>query len=132
MIYLCKTCGSAWELTRAQDYFTLLKPAMSCPNTPFCTGTAKKVARLPARTKLKKLKTLHFFQATEGLGLPGERKCDPDSLRKILIGCVITDVSLELNGERSLITTLTTDQGVIFLAPSSKGVTIYRMKKHAV
>lgn len=76
------------------------------------------------------VRALDIYKVMANLGFDAEKKCSPDDIKKHLLGKKITGVALERapDANRSLITTLTVEGGTtIFLAPSVKGVTIYKV-----
>jgi hypothetical protein len=71
-----------------------------------------------------------LYQVLSGIGTEDERKCGPADVRKMVLGKKVVAVSVEPASDkhRSLITSLTLEDGkTIHLAPSTRGVTIYKV-----
>lgn len=76
------------------------------------------------------VRAMDIYKTMVSLGSESERLCSPADIKKHLLGKKVTGVALEMASDknRSFITTLTVEGGTtIYLAPSTKGVTIYKV-----
>ena len=71
----------------------------------------------------------HIYQRLSGLGTQTESQCGTAALRKLLYGQKIVEVAMEsVSKTRSLVTSMRLENGkTIHFAPSTKGVTIYKV-----
>jgi hypothetical protein len=112
---------------------SILSVLMPCPITA-CYGSVQVVQAAAATPKVVSAKEL--FEACLGRGFKEERRCSPESLRKLLIGGVIEEVGLEevsADEDRSIISTMTVScdglEMQVFFAMSRLGATIYKVIK---
>ena len=129
--YRCNNCESDYFVPLDDPNRHLLKKTMRCPNYRECKGRIHLKASTNLRINLRLvIDATSLFQATVGLGLPNERKCSPNDVKKALLGSRIKAVHLEnaADPKKSLIMSLTLDNGKVFhLSTSTRGAIIYKV-----
>lgn len=132
VLYHCKKCKEGFRVTVPPNEAHLLKRVMRCPHASVCGGKVYQQAETNIKPNfpVTQIGALNFFQACAGVGLPGEQKCGPKDLKKLLIGARVVDAHLETapDPKRSLVFSLTLDNGkVLHLASSTQGATFYKL-----
>jgi hypothetical protein len=133
IFYKCPDCGAAFLVNPMDPDLHLLQRYMPCPSFE-CGGSLRKMFKQQPPKEAKKLKAVQLYQATMGFGLPREKNCTPEKLRKVMVGAMITAIDVTQVGDhnRSIITTLKLSTGhQVHFASSALGATIYRMTKDA-
>jgi hypothetical protein len=130
-IYSCKKCRCAFVVSGSDENLKLLQPSMRCPNAMSCEGKIRVYATTNMDFKEAiRISALHLYQASMGAGLPKEKKCSPQEVKKLLVGSTIAEVELQNcpDPKRSIILSLTLNNGkVLHFASSTKGATIFKI-----
>jgi hypothetical protein len=139
--YRCSKCEHSFLLSTEDPYIHLLKSKnMNCPDWQTCKGKLKERSldskNLPSGyiPRARRISGLDLYQASLGIGLPGERKCSPSALKKLLLGAVIKDIHLEKAGDpnKALLVSISLDNGkTIHVGVSTKGPIVYKMTESA-
>ncbi|ERR1043165_3669530 len=131
--YRCSKCEKSYFVKKSkEDNMHLLKKSMRCPNYVRCKGkiTQRSWKNSGEVRNYHWVTAIELYQASAGLGLLSERNCSPSMLKKILLGhrTVSVDVSASGDPNKSIVTSLTLDNGkVIHLASSTKGAIVYKI-----
>lgn len=131
LVYTCKKCKSAYLVSGLDADVHLLQKQMRCPNSEVCGGKIRIYASSKIRvTSTQRVSAVHLYQACMGAGLPHEKRCSPDDLKKLLLGSIVVSAQLEScpDPKRSLIMSLTLNNGkILHFASSTKGATIFKV-----
>lgn len=131
--FYCSKCQSSYLVPVPDADRHLLKKTMRCPNYRTCAGQIRERQFKPSMAAVSNAKWVtatELFQGTAGIGLPGERKCSPTEVRKLLVGSRVTSVHLEKSSDpqKSILMSLTLDSGkTIHVATSTKGAIVYKV-----
>jgi hypothetical protein len=128
MSWSCTRCPNTYIISSKDQYLYLMKKTMPCIRYG-CTGELKQ----GRKTKGSSVHALALYQAALGVGLDDERKCPPSKIKKLLIGKKITHISLSSSPDkdRSILESITLEGDMtIHLAPSTKGVTVFKVTKN--
>jgi hypothetical protein len=135
-VFTCsrKKCRAAYSVSEEDAHLSLLKSGTRCP-VEECTGKLRETMSTNVKTitGVTAISALELYQATRGAGLPKEKRCSPEAMKKILVGAKITAVHLDKAPveERSILFSLTlSNKKVVHLATSSLGATIYKVTDH--
>lgn len=129
----CAKCQGSFLVNNDDEHCHLLKKTMRCPNYVTCKGSIVKKT-FTAKTSLiphtQHLTAIELFQATCGLGLPGERNCSPEETKKSLEGARIVKAHLEKAGDpkKAILVSLTLDSGkILHLSSSTMGAIVFKV-----
>lgn len=119
-------CGNTFSVLEVDPNKHLLEDRIKCP-TIRCRFYLTRNDGLSPGTVVQ---ALVLYQSFCGLGDEDQRHCSPADVRKMVLGKKVVAVSIEPASDkrRSLISSLTLEDGkTLHLAPSTKGVTIYKV-----
>lgn len=126
--WVCRMCGLKFSVLLSDPHAQLLPKRIKC------------YACKPASSRSLLIETEHavgdvlsamdIFKTHMGFGTESERKCSPERLMRLLVGkkVVAIELSKAADKNRSLVSTMTFEDNItIYLAPSIRGVTIYKV-----
>lgn len=133
-LWYCTKCKKSFTVPHDDKNKHLLKKGMRCPNFIECKGKISPKAWDTLKTdrleNYRQVTAIELFQASAGVGLPSERKCSPDDIRKLILGARIVDAQLSkaTDPSKSLLLSLTVEGGkTIHLATSTSGPIVYKV-----
>jgi hypothetical protein len=136
-LWYCTKCKCSFVVPVEDKNNHLLKKGMRCPNAIECKGKISpkdwgKVA-FGRLENFQRVSAVELFQASAGVGLPKERNCRPDDIRKLLMGARIVNVHLSpaTDPKKSLLFSLTVESGkTIHVATSTSGPIVYKVTEN--